>query len=72
MLSLVDTFSRYNQIYVNPNNQYKITFTTSWGIYCYRTMPFGLKNVGATYQRAMTYIFHDMIHDIVEDYVDDI
>ena len=35
-------------------------------------MPFGLKNVGATYQRAMTIIFHDMLHDIVEDYVDDI
>ena len=35
-------------------------------------MPFGLKNAGATYQRAMTVIFHDMLHDIVEDYVDDI
>ena len=35
-------------------------------------MPFGLKNVGATYQRAMTYIFHDYMHDIVEDYVDDL
>lgn len=35
-------------------------------------MPFGLKNVGATYQRAMTVIFHDLIHKILEDYVDDI
>ena len=35
-------------------------------------MPFGLKNVGATYQRAMTTIFHDMMHTIMEDYVDDI
>lgn len=35
-------------------------------------MPFGLKNAGATYQRAMTAIFHDMIHKILEDYVDDI
>lgn len=35
-------------------------------------MPFGLKNVGATYQRAMTIIFHDIFHDIVEDYVDNI
>ena len=35
-------------------------------------MPFGLKNAGATYQRAMTYIFHDIIHTILEDYVDDI
>lgn len=35
-------------------------------------MPFGLKNVGATYQRAMTTIFHDMMHTFMEDYVDDI
>ena len=35
-------------------------------------MPFGLKNVGATYQHAMTTIFHDLLHIIMEDYVDDI
>ena len=35
-------------------------------------MPFGLKNAGATYQRAMTAIFHDMMHKELEDYVDDI
>ena len=35
-------------------------------------MPFGLKNVGATYQQAMTTIFHDMMHIFMEDYVDDI
>lgn len=35
-------------------------------------MPFGLKNVGATYQQAMTLIFHDMIHKTMEDYVHDI
>lgn len=34
-------------------------------------MPFGLKNAGATYQRAMTSIFHDMMHITMEDYVDD-
>jgi hypothetical protein len=35
-------------------------------------MPFGLKNAGATYQRAMTTIFHDLLHVIMEDYVDDL
>ena len=35
-------------------------------------IPFGLKNAGETYQRAMTVIFHDLIHKILEDYVDDI
>ena len=38
----------------------------------YTVMPFGLKNAGATYQRAMTAIFHDMMHQELEDYVDDI
>ena len=35
-------------------------------------MPFGLKNAGATYQHTMTPIFHDMIHQEMEDYVNDI
>ncbi|KAI0502523.1 hypothetical protein KFK09_017476 [Dendrobium nobile] len=35
-------------------------------------MPFGLKNAGATYQRAMTHIFDDLIHQKVECYVDDL
>ena len=35
-------------------------------------MPFGLKNAGATYQRTMTTLFHDMIHKEMEVYVDDI
>ena len=40
----------------------KTTFITTWGVYYYRVMPFGLKNAGATYMRAMTTIFYDMIH----------
>lgn len=48
------------------------TFRMSIRIFCYRVMPFGLKNAGATYQRAMTYIFEDMLHDVVECYVDDL
>src|ERR1044072_8041303 len=46
-------------------------FITPWGTFCYRVMPFGLKNAGATYQRAMTTIFHDMMHKEIEVYVDD-
>ena len=47
-------------------------FRTSMGVYCYQIMPFGLKNAGATYQRTMTQIFDDLLHDIAECYVDDL
>ena len=50
----------------------KTPFITPWGTYCYRVMPFGLKNAGATYMRAMTTIFHDMMHKEIEVYVDDV
>ena len=49
----------------------KTTFITEWGMYCYKVMPFGLKNAGATYQRAATALFHDMMHKEVKVYVDD-
>lgn len=50
----------------------KTTFITPWGTFCYKVMPFGLKNVGATYQRVIVTLFHDMIHKVIECYVDDI
>ena len=49
----------------------KTAFITEWGMYCYKMMPFGLKNIGATYQRAATALFHDMMHKEIEVYVDD-
>ena len=54
-----------------PEDMEKTSFITEWGTYCYRVMPFGLKNVGATYQRATTTLFHDMMHRDVDVYVDD-
>ena len=42
------------------------------GIYCYTVMPFGLKNAGETYQRAMNVIFREHIHKIIECYINDI
>ena len=71
MYSLMDGFSSYNQIKIAPEDQEKKTFTCAWGTFCWNVMPFGLKNAGATYQRAMTTIFHDMMHKNMEDYVDD-
>nr|CAN61210.1 hypothetical protein VITISV_014941 [Vitis vinifera] len=71
MLSFMDGFSRYNQILMALEDMEKTAFITEWGTYCYRVMPFGLKNAGATYQRAATTLFHDMMHKDVEVYVDD-
>ena len=49
MLSFMDEFSRYNQIKMALEDMEKTSFITEWGMYCYRVMPFGLKNAGATY-----------------------
>ena len=54
-----------------PEDMEKTTFITQWGTLCYKVIPFGLKNAGATYQRAMVALFHDMIHHEIEVYVDD-
>jgi ribonuclease HI len=71
VFSFMDGFSGYNQIKMSPEDMEKTTFITPWGTFCYKVMPFGLKNVGATYQRAMVTLFHDMIHKEIEVYVDD-
>ena len=71
MLSFMDGFSSYNQIMMAPEDREKTSFITEWGTYCYKVMPFGLKNAGATYQRAATTLIHDMMHKDVEVYVDD-
>ena len=71
MMSFMDGFSGYNQIHMAEEDMEKTSFITPWGVFCYRVMPFGLKNAGATYQRAMTALFHDMMHKEIEVYVDD-
>ena len=55
-----------------PEDEVHIAFQTLKGIYCYKVMPFRLKNAGATYQRAMQQIFDDILHKIVQCYVDDL
>ena len=55
-----------------PENTKKTSLRKTFGNFHYIVMPFGLKNAGATYQRAMLASFHDMIHNFVEDYVDDL
>ena len=57
ILSFLDAFSRYHQIPMHPPDVEKTTFITPCRLYCYNVMPFGLKNVRATYQRMVTKIF---------------
>ena len=71
MLPFMDEFSRYSQILMALEDMEKTSFITERGTYCYRVMPFGLKNTGTTYQKAATTLFHDMMHRDVEVYVDD-
>ena len=71
IFSFMDGFSGYNQIKMAVEDREKTSFITPWGTFCYRVMPFGLKNAGATYQRAMTALFHDMMNKELEVYVDD-
>ncbi|KAL0423408.1 UNVERIFIED_CONTAM: Polyprotein P3 [Sesamum radiatum] len=71
-LSFMDGSSGYNQIHMASVDEELMAFHTPKGIYCYKVMPFGLKNAGATYQRAKQSIFDDMLHKNVECYVDDL
>jgi len=71
MLSFLDAFSDYNQIKMHPKDESKTTFMTETCSYCYKVMPFGLKNAGATYQRLMDKFLAPMLGRNVQAYVDD-
>ena len=71
LLSFMDAFSSYNQIRMEETDQEKTFFFTSQGLFCYKVMPFGLKNAGAMYQRLMNKMFAHQIKRNVQVYVDD-
>ena len=68
----MDGFYGYNQIKVFPENQEMTAFTTTWGTFKYTKIPFGMMNVGATFQRAMEIEFAEEKENIVVVYMDDI
>lgn len=55
IFSFMDVFSGYNQIKMAPEDMEKITFTTPWGTFCYKVIPFSLKNADATYPKGYDY-----------------
>ena len=71
LLTFMDAFLGYNQIKMDEENQEKTAFIISQGLYCYKVMPFGLKNAGATYQRLVNKMFNKQIGRNMEVYVDD-
>jgi hypothetical protein len=74
ILSFMDGNTGYNQILMAPEDIHKTAFRVpgAMGLFEYVVMTFGLKNAGATYQRAMNYIYHDLIGKLVEIYIDDV
>src|SRR5438128_6032724 len=72
LLCFLDAYSGYHQASLAESDCIKTSFITLFGAYCYIAMPFGLKNAGATYQRAMQRCLHDQLRRYVEAYVDDL
>jgi hypothetical protein len=71
-LSFLDAYSGYNQIRLKVEDEDKTIFITPHRVYYYTTMPFGLKNAGATYQRCMQPCLKEQIVRNVKVYIDDI
>ena len=69
VMSFMDESYGYNQMRMYPKDKEYTALKNPKGIYCYKVMSFGLKNVGATYQRLMQNIFQNMLHNMVECYV---
>lgn len=72
MMSFLDGYLGYNQVMVDEEDQLKTTFTTKWGTFAYRRMPFGLINAWATFQRAMDKDFKGLINKYIFIYMDDL
>jgi hypothetical protein len=72
LLCFLDCYAGYHKIAIKEEDQNKTAFITPFGAYCYTTMSFGLKNVGATYQRVVQACFKRKLNKNVEAYVDDV
>lgn len=71
LLSFMDAFSGFNKILMHPKDQDKTTFISKKETYCYKMMPFVLKNARVTYQRPVKKMFADLLERTIEVYIDD-
>ena len=71
ILTFMDASSGFQQIQMQASDQEDTAFMTPTGIYCYKAMPFGLKNAGATYQRLVNKMFKEQLGKTMEVYIDD-
>ena len=71
LLSFLDAFSRYHQIMMYLPDQEKTMFITKKWTYCYKVMPFRVKNIRATYQHMVNKVFKELLGNTMEAYVDD-
>jgi hypothetical protein len=72
LLCFINCYSGYHHIALHSDHEDKTTFITPHGIYCYKVMTFGLKNVGATYQKEIQKCLAPQIGRNIEAYVDDV
>lgn len=70
-MSFLDAYRGYHQIAMYEPDQEKTSFFSPRGLYCYKVMPFGLRNAGATYQRLSTKMFKSQFGKTMEVYIDD-
>jgi hypothetical protein len=71
-LSFLDAYSGYNKIKLKKEDEEKTAFITPYGVFCYQVMPFGLKNVGATYQMMIQNCLGSQIGRNIQVYIDDV
>jgi hypothetical protein len=72
LMSLLDCYSGYHQIWMNKKDESKTSFITPSGTYCYLWMPEGLKNTGGNFSRMISKVLSTQISKNVLTYVDDI
>jgi hypothetical protein len=71
LLNFLDCYSRYHQIPLKEEDQIKTCIITPFNAFCYTTMPFGLKSIGATYQRGIQWCLQSQLGHNTKAYVND-